>query len=182
MAKVITYSRTFPKVHPRSGQSTFFVEKIWKWYYDYKDGDVRDLLWYNEQYDNQFGVDEIKNIHSYHPKWHTIRSGKRFKKGDKFSPRIWSGKPYASPQITIAPDITITETFDFEIKVLGGIISVFVDGWPFYQEDGDILTGEDDLRKLAENDGLTLDDFKAWFKWGTPFDGQIICWNKDVNY
>jgi hypothetical protein len=30
MAKVRTFSRFFPKGHPKSGQPTFFVEKFWK--------------------------------------------------------------------------------------------------------------------------------------------------------
>lgn len=45
-------------------------------------------------------------------KEHTIRKGKRWKVGDKFSPRIWSGKPYKSKQIILAPDTEIKQVFD----------------------------------------------------------------------
>jgi hypothetical protein len=38
------------------------------------------------------------------------------------------------------------------------------------------------LETLAQNDGLSLADFKEWFKWGTPFDGQIICWKDNIEY
>lgn len=30
MSKVRTFSRYFPKGHPKEGQPTFFVEKFWK--------------------------------------------------------------------------------------------------------------------------------------------------------
>lgn len=40
-------------------------------------------------------------------KYHTIRAGNRFKKGDYFSPRIWTDKPYASKQYQFHPDILI---------------------------------------------------------------------------
>lgn len=36
------------------------------------------------------------------------------KVGDKFSPRVWSGKPYRSKMITIAPDIEVKQIWDFE--------------------------------------------------------------------
>lgn len=30
MSRVITFSRFFPKTHPKAGNPTFFVEKFWK--------------------------------------------------------------------------------------------------------------------------------------------------------
>lgn len=106
-------------------------------------------------------------------KVHTIRAGSRWKVGDKFSPRIWSGKPYRTPQLTIAPDIEIKKIWDVEIAIgLGGIRINgdwnFTDFYPL-------------LEKLSKNDGLTISDFKSWFN--TPsFIGQIICWNENINY
>lgn len=38
-----------------------------------------------------------------------------------------------------------------------------------------------ELEEIASNDGLTLQDFKDWFKYPTAFDGQIICF-KDPKY
>jgi hypothetical protein len=183
MSKVRTFSREFPKGHIRQGEQTFFVEKIWKWYYDAHNGDLRDLLWYNEQYDNLFGVDAIKNVQKFEPKGHTIRKGKHFKSGDFFSPRIWTGKPYASKQIEIAPDFELKKVFDFKIEIDKDYICVFIDDYPFYEENSRFVTQAESLQTLALNDGISVDDFKSWFKWGKiPFDGQILCWSDNVEY
>lgn len=182
MAKVRTFNRYFPKGHPKEGQPTFFVEKIWKNYHDKHNGDVRDLLWYNEQYDNLFGVEAIKNVHQYNAKKHTIRQGKHFKDGDFFSPRIWTGKPYASKQIEIMPITEIIRVYDFKIEVDKDYICVLIDNYPFYEENANMVTQVEALEMLAQNDGLSLQDFKDWFKWGNPFDGQIISWNGDEGY
>lgn len=34
---------------------------------------------------------------------------------------------------------------------------------------------------LAQNDGLTSKDFRDWFS-KFPFHGQIICYNKEIQY
>ena len=175
MTKVRTFSRVFPKGHPREGQETFFVEKIWKWYYNHYKGDIRDLLWYNEQFDNLYGVDAIKNIHKYKAKKHTIRGGKHFKAGDVFSPRVWHDKPYRSKQLEIMPNTEIKRVYDFKIEVEGDYICLLID-------NGTMVTQLEALETLAQNDGLSLQDFKDWFKWGTPFDGQIISWCGDEGY
>ena len=178
MSKVITFSRNFQKSHPKAGEQTYFVDRIWKWYYDEFGGDVRDLLWYNEQYDNLFGVDEMKNIHNFNPKFHTIRSGARFNIGDWFSPRIWTGKPYASKQLEIAPLIQVKRVFSIRVLVqdygkLGLQTTISINGKPFF-----------DIETLARNDGLSVDDFLKWFynKKEEPFIGQIICWSDEVVY
>jgi hypothetical protein len=183
MSKVRTFSRYFPKCHIRQGEQTFFVEKIWKWYYDAHNGDVSDLLWYNEQYDNLFAVDAIKNVQNLEPKGHTIRNGKHFKSGDFFSPRIWTGKPYASKQIAIAQDFELKKVFDIKIEIDEDLVTIIIDRKIFYEENSKFCTQYSALEYLAKNDGLTAEDFKSWFKWGKkPFDGQILCWSDDVEY
>lgn len=170
MSKVIILSRNYPSYHPRVQQKTLFVEKFLKafehekWYADhiYKLGQI---LGYDY-------VDSMLQVcDSVPPKYHTIRGGKRWKVGDTFSPRIWSGIPYRSPMITIAPDITIEKTFDFEIIHAG---CVYVDDKNMWA-DGNI-------EELAKNDGLEVKDLLEWFKFPTEFDGQIICWNKKIQY
>lgn len=124
------------------------------------------------------------------PKYHTIRSGNRWKAGDKFSPRVWgnninpmSGRsgPYHSEQIIIAPDIKIEKVWKFEI----------IDG-KFYLNDR-VYSGEIEcdmlLKHISRNDGLSKTDFVDWFtkspeykKAGKYFKGQIICWNENVIY
>lgn len=176
MSSVLTFSRTFPAYHPKAGQSTLFVQQIWQ-----SIGLPSAEYYLNFENDVWWGYRMKGN-----PKHHTIRAGNRWKVGDKFSPRVWSGKPYASKQIIIAPDI--------EVKKV----------WSFGIENGRILINEDEVYNcnllcnqqiktnkyfsLASNDGLHADDFEAWFKVGyntnneKDFKGQIICWNENINY
>lgn len=178
MSKVITFSRLFPAYHSRNGEQTFFVEKILNWFWDQPENEyhnVTDMIfdlngdkmaYYQAEEFNQEFNNDIRSS-----KVHTIRSGKRFKVGDKFSPRVWSGKPYQSKQITIAPDIEIKKVWDIEILptneiLLGNIKCCF---------------GSEYAAILAAHDGLSPRDFQNWFS-KLPFSGQIICWNESINY
>ena len=167
MSKVIMFSRVFPRSHPRAGQETNFMQKIWKAikvplpvsiHGEYLNDEVHKLM---------FG--------DWKPKYHTIRRGHRFNVGDKFSPRIWTGRPYASKQIIIADDIEVKKTFDFEMDE-NGVFAV----------NGGYLLIDADVKKLALNDGLTEEDFFYWFMPDISkpkyFTGQIICWDENINY
>lgn len=168
---VITFSRHFQSTHPRIGQPTFFVEKIWKGLWDMSSakGFSPYLAEYQQKHDNHFGNDQIVNVHQFEPKWHTIRSGSRFKVGDYFDPRVWSGKPYRSPQIQIAPTIEVKKVWNFKMDERG-----------FYWING--YNAGFDIEEVAKNDGLTIDDFDFWFRGSKAFDGQIICWNENIEY
>ena len=102
-------------------------------------------------------------------KKHTIRSGNRWKVGDKFSPRIWIGRPRYTTQRIIADDKTVLKIWSFTRDLFAP--KFYLNGHP---------VSEQLLSEIAANDGLTVDDFKAWFN--KPFEGQIICWNESVNY
>ncbi len=160
MSRVITFSRFFPKGHPKEGQPTYFVEKIWAGLADQTDrmqGSV-DMDWH--EYYN--GV----------PKWHTIRAGNRWKVGDFFSPRYWTGKPYASKQALITEPIEIVKIWDITIGMWDQCsYSLTINGKQF-----------GDMKLLAQNDGLSLDDFMGWFPLGKIFEGQILCWDKNIEY
>lgn len=164
--KVITFSKTFPVYHPEKGNQTKFLEKIWsgllqidrELYVDYLTGEARP------DYMSHYSAYEI-----FEPKYHTIRSGKRFKVGDQFSPRMWSAKPYASKQLIIAPSLTIKKTWSFEIKEH----EVFL--------DGSRISGMD-VSIIAQNDGLSFVNFMQWFNFPKPFNGQVICWNDKLDY
>jgi hypothetical protein len=165
---VRTFARVFPSYHPRAGEQTHFVEKVWK------SIGVRAT--------DHFDVPDI-SLHTFfdcEPKHHTIRAGHHFKVGDFLVPRVWSGKPYRSKQIQIAPPIEIVKTWDFDISGTDW----FLDGRHEYA-----LTGEGfDSSMVARNDGLMPSDFYDWFtmsaefKIENEFHGQVICWNKDVEY
>lgn len=162
MSKVITFSRVFPSYHPRKGEPTYFVEKV-----------VKSLHW-ERRYppvDNRSDFDSDIYLNCI-PKHHTIRAGHRWKVGDKFSPRVWSGKPYASKQITFAPDIEIKKVWDFELT--------FDDLFYISNELYAYSSSHDALETLSANDGLEQADLLNWFN--EPFEGQIICWNENINY
>ena len=154
MSKVITLSRNFMKTHPKAGEPTYFVEKVWK---------SLDIKLEGVEYDAAvragFETDGL-----FAPKHHTIRGGKRFKTGDKVSLRVWSDKPYRSPQITIAPDVELTVR-DVEIDEMR---TIWIDG----------VRLSVSCEVLALNDGLSQDDFVSWFS-ELPFSGQIYIWNNN---
>lgn len=183
MSKVITFSRKFPAYHPKKGQHTCFVEKIWNEIggdplnedtfnviHSLNGGNVENI----QQFFDGLYVDETMFKH------HTIRAGKRWNIHDKFSPRVWSGKPYNSKQIIIAPDITIVNVWDIELTNRNKAYDVTIDGTLYDESNG----GNEIIMQLAWNDGLTTSDFLAWFplKNGESFEGQIICWNKKIQY
>jgi len=166
MSRVITFSRTFPSYHPRKNELTYFVERIWDATMVPSQDDFPGL---NDERINYAFLEPARSF----PKHHTIRRGHRFKPGDKFSPRVWSGMPYRSKQIAIAPDIEVVKTWDFAIDAHGNYL---IDG-----KKGSFNT----LLNIAENDGFeALDDFELWFnvKLHQTFDGQIICWSDLIDY
>lgn len=114
------------------------------------------------------------------PKHHTIRAGNRWKVGDKFSPRVWSGKPYASKQIAIAPDIEIKKIWRYKIDACG------VPSIGPHNSGLTIYTDEYQDAEIAKNDGLSEEDLYWWLKphWqnGKELTAQIICWNDTINY
>lgn len=183
--KVLTFSRFFPKGHPKAGKPTYFVEKIWK---QLGKAGVNTDEWINKY------VSEMKcDLGSWYDaisKYHTIRVGNRWKAGDIASLRVWSGAPYRSKQIEFA-QVEIKKTWDIEINNRFGSASfeIVIDGKIFgqlhYGNDKDI--NESGIIKLANNDGLHLSDFVAWFelhrnKGGLRFKGQIICWDDNIHY
>lgn len=160
MSRVITFSRYFPNYHPRKGQSTLFVEKIWASIGKPDQSIIDEFIW-PQGWLNQ----------NFDPKHHTIRAGHRWKVGDKFSPRVWSGKPYNSKQIIIAPDIEIKKVWDFDIREDGS-----------YRIDKTVF-GLRGIREIAQNDGFAdSDDFELWFSPYKNFKGQIISWNDKIDY
>lgn len=175
MSKVRTFSRHFPKGHPKSGEPTFFVEKIWESLYP----DIVGWEGFSSLKEHGFDIG-LNNI--YYPKHHTIRAGNHFKVGDFFSPRVWSDKPYTSKQITIAPDIQIKKIWDFEMKP-----KLWFDECEYYINGK--RYGGDELVEVAKNDGLSIMDFACWFGGNKAaatkrksFTGQILCWSESVEY
>ena len=153
---VITLSTNFPSTHPRKGDPTYFKEQLF------------NAIFRDRGYD-------IPGAYPQHGhKIHTIRANyslwaKRFEQIEKgeacLSIRQWSGKPYASKQVEIArltkkDGIGLQElTFYKECRLSPARYTL-----ENFEIDGKWHEGN--TRMLAENDGLTLDDWEAWF--GNP--------------
>ncbi len=165
MPKVIIFSTTFPAHHPLAGSPTYFVDQFLNSLNRWPQAENKTVI-------NAELISTIYFGNTLHCKHHTIRQGQRFKVGEFFSPRIWSGKPYASKQITICSPVRIEQIYNIEF-----------DGQAFYIESN--ICKYPTVLKLASADGFLpyydfLDAFTSWFT--APFKGQIICWNKDIKY
>ncbi|MDB5200557.1 MAG: hypothetical protein JWO92_2520 [Chitinophagaceae bacterium] len=185
MSRVLTFSRVFPSYHPKKGEPTLFVEKIWKGLVIANRRDGEYSIWTKVPRLMKEGYWQIPHVwrdqmndDKFLPKFHTIRAGNRWKVGDKFSPRVWSGKPYNSKQIIIASDIEIKKVWNFEMHE----INEQENGYGIYV----VINGKEQHlpKQVAINDGLKEKDFYDWFrvKETKPFMGQVICWNEKINY
>lgn len=184
MAKVIIFSREYPAYHPKKKQPTWFVEKLLKSF------DSEELIKKIFDHKSEFKGISYAEYEKAEPKHHTVRLGRNWKAGQYFSPRVWSGKPYYDPTITIGSDTLITHTYDLTIyKEPQYVSKVKTKSHIEFKSIGDFQWLFDDhLEIIAKNDGLSLQDFKDWIlppvMKGKPFlvEAQIICWNKAVDY
>lgn len=149
---VITLSERFPATHPRKGEPTYFKEKFEQAQAITKAGKSPCVLPY---------PDFIE------PKYHTIRTNYRlwafrFAKINTgqacLSIRVWSGKPYRSKQVEIARltkedgiGLQALEFLEFDPAFKPGIWIV----GKTYEQSQKLI--------LAKNDGLSFDDWNAWF-------------------
>ena len=177
--KVLTFSRLFPTGHPKAGMQTRFVEKIWN---NFRQSDhslpaefskwISAFPFKSDEY-----LNAIKAIPEQGTKYHTIRSGSRWKAGDMASLRVWSDKPYRSKQIEFA-QVDVKRVWDIKIHILNGSIGINVGGVAMKGVSGPLI---------AKNDGLEWIDFVSWFnihpkKKHQLFTGQIICWSDAIDY
>lgn len=185
----IGFSLNYPNYHPKKGQKTYFVEKVWESIY--LDNAGWEGFWPIVNSGNNFDI----GLHNkYEPKHHTIRAGHRWKAGDWFQPFCWSGRPRWSKPILFAPPIQIVKTWDIEIvnyvdyelmavQVNGRVFATWLHGFDFDSEASLLRTNE-----LAKNDGLKTQDLIDWFtkspdfKKTNKFSGQILTWSNEVEY
>lgn len=169
MSRVITFSTKFPSYHFKKGEPTNFVRSVWEGL------DLLHMMPLLDEGKLEEHIASFYNKRGYSPKYHTIRFGHNRKVGGWFSPRIWSGNPYRSKQISIAPDLEIKYCPSIEIYKTSEIIIA----GKFYSCFGTSKSNE-----LALNDGLTEEEMKAWFKYpkNEVKDAQIICWNESIKY
>lgn len=184
MSKVLTFSQVFPSTHPRAGAKTGFPAKILSSlmvdpsapeYFDFLCGLNRKNLDAGK-YTKRELIGWLESVARQTPgpdKIHTIRGASRFVPGEMVSPRVWTGRPYFSPQIILWDPVEIKQKFSFQI--IRGKVYI---GGVFYCDPYDV----DKLYPLAINDGLNMADFLNWFKYPTDiFDKAIYSWSK-VDY
>lgn len=172
-------SRYFPSHHPKAGQHTYFVEKLWmsinaenlKW----ERPDALEVEW-NNYTDNNF-----------EPKNHTIRAGNNVKAGDFIQFYCWSGKPYRSKQIVIAPPIEVKKVWNINIDFDKSDLINNKPAIRFHCNGLIYKYGSVFSEELSKNDGLSLIDMRDWFSVHpklekNTFSGQIICWSNDTSY
>lgn len=138
---VITLSQVFPTTHPKAGIPTGFQHKLQAALNGWKD----------------HAFIKRHTIRANYPLW-----AKRFEQIERgeacLSIRQWSGNPYASKQIEIA-----------RLTKEDGIGLQKLELWPCYGIIGAtaVIDGVNKFiskTTLADNDGLTHDDWLDWFK------------------
>lgn len=167
------------RMHHKPGNPTYFVDKVYKSLLlnskvttdiasDYFNDVISTYLSHNHY------VDFKKII----PKHHTIRSGQRWKKGDKIHFQQWAGKPYKSKCIQFAPVLECVSVQKISIHWYEDPpeyhpwVSVDVDN---FNQSANAGLDEGSLGRLALNDGFnSVEDFLKYFN--EDFEGQIIHW------
>lgn len=181
----ITFSRYFPKTHPKAGQPTHFVEKILLGMgVDYFSPDylakLKLMNWGKEELCEQFfsSMWDLTVGNQYlGTKFHTIRRGHSWQYGDRICMVIWTGVPYRSPQLVFWEQVLVKRVW--RLKITHPLFSISHE-----QKSVQNSVGGPIWTKLAYNDGLDSNDLIEWF--GLEKDpimgGQIICWNDGVSY
>jgi hypothetical protein len=138
---IITVSKTFFPQHPRKGEPTEFRGKVLS-------GDKRHTCRQNYEYWKR-QIDSVKA------------------KGGVLSVKQWIDRPYhqpgQEPVVDIPADVVGVQRLELRRERLGPA-SKLVTRWTGPYEWTATVDGRPvPLGALAANDGLTVEDFKAWF-------------------
>ncbi|WP_025829854.1 hypothetical protein [Segatella maculosa] len=131
---VITLSKYFLAMHKRAGEETNFKEKF-------------------------LNGEKIHTIRANYPLWE-----KRIKEVQEgravLSVRQWTGKPYRSKQVEITTLTAEDEIGVQAARIVAGIYLKIIFGENFEH----YFVSEEERTLLAKNDGLSLEDWKEWFR------------------
>ncbi|MDR1022889.1 MAG: hypothetical protein LBL94_06435 [Prevotellaceae bacterium] len=155
MEVVVLLSKTYFQKHPKAGEETHFAQKVKSGISNETWQICRDCRVVEKFYGDCCGFLPMK----ISKKIHTCRSNYSYwaKKivrlkevGGVLSVRQWSDVPYRSPQETV-------------VDIPDEVVSV--QKLTFDKYDGVRIDGKHvELETLANNDGLSAEDFKSWFK------------------
>ncbi len=138
---VITLSQKFPATHSKAGQATFFKDKF------------HAAITHNDEYWNK-----IHTIRANYPLWRQ-RMDEILRGEACLSVRQWSDKPYSSKQIEIA---CLTADDGIDVEELRFEPDDFGCEWAVHNRADDWCRPIPS-KKLAMNDGLSLEDWYEWF-------------------
>ena len=131
---VITLSQNFPAMHKQAGKPTNFKEKFLR-------------------------GEKIHTIRANYPLWEKrikeVQDGRAV-----LSVRQWTGKPYRSKQVEITTLTAEDEIGVQTARIVAGIYLKIIFGENFEH----YFVSEEELTLLAKNDGLSLEDWKEWFR------------------
>ena len=140
---VLMVSRTFPSTHAKAGKPTNFVEGIYRAKGGYS---MADYLGLEEKGSCITKLHTIRlNYDLWAARFAEIEAGTAY-----LSLRYWEGKPYKSKQKEF---LQLHNTDGIGIQKLSFPLGVFIDDY-----DADVS-----IKDIAQNDGLSWDDFKSWF-------------------
>lgn len=138
---VLIVSKQFPKKHPRAGERTDFIEKILNAL------NSKNICYWEKKHTLRVNYDLWKK------RIDEVVNGKAV-----ISLRYWEGKPYRSKQITFATR-TAADGIGVQMGVLTNLAFSVAN-----EQGGAIHWKHIPITDVAENDGLSRDDFKAWLK------------------
>lgn len=160
---VLMLSKEFPKEHPKAGEQTGFKEKL-------------ELALKAQQQSEDCppasGMMKVHTIRTNFERWSRIMQ--KVQEGKAvISVRQWKGKPYekGNVQVEIA---RLGKDDGIGMQTLQLVRYVDVTGEKelfAYYIDG-VLKDNLSLEDIARNDGLTLEDWAAWFT-GITFDAPL---------
>ena len=145
----LSVSRYFPSTHPRKGEETGFVHRIMS-----GQGDKYLHILTKECF--QKPPEKLHTIRANYPLWAKrmaeVQAGRAV-----IELFYWSEKPYRSQQVVFA---TLDRDSGCGVQELD-FIALNIERPCIF---GKGYASRNHLSEVAKNDGLSLEDFKAWFK------------------
>ena len=136
---VLTLSRNFPVTHSKAGLPTLFKHKL--------------MAALNK--DGEWNNPKLHTIRANYPLWRERFN--QIARGEAcLSVRQWTGKPYCSKQVEIAR-LTAEDGIGLEVLRIDkdGSLSAQQDPYGWYTHVS--------ASRVAQNDGLSLEDWCEWF-------------------